>query len=180
MSWSLVVAAALALLLGGDFRRLADVRIRLWWVLVAALLFKIGLLVGHAPPSSWAQAVIFALVAVGMLANWRLPGVVLVAAGLLANTLVVALNGGMMPFSTAAYVAAGKPLDAATNQPKTSALAQPEQAGSHVVWLDDRIPFAPTKQLISVGDIAIMLGGAWLILGLTRPTRLRLSLAPGT
>src|SRR5690348_13537816 len=98
MSWSLVAAVLLALALGGDFRRLATLHIRGWWLLVLALAFKIGLLVTHQSVP-WAQSLIFVLVAVGALLNWRLPGMPLLAVGLLLNIVAVVSNGGIMPYS---------------------------------------------------------------------------------
>ena len=172
MSWSLVLAVLGALLLGGTFRPLAGLRIRLWWVLVLALAFKLALLLSHAPPIPWAQPLIFLLVAVGAIANWRLPGVLLVAAGLLMNVVVVAANGWVMPFSTGAYSAAGRPLDPATHEPRTSALSQPEGRATALAWLDDRIPFPPTRQIVSLGDVFIMAGGVWLIVAVSGPRRL--------
>lgn len=163
MSWSLVAAVGLALLLGGDFRRLSSVKIRAWWLLAAALALKLALLIGHAPPTWWAQPLIFGLVAAGAVANWRLPGVALVGGGLLLNAAVVAANGGVMPFSPAAFRLAGLP----PAQTQVTALSRPED-GARLVWLDDRIPFPPTKQVLSAGDVAIMAGGLWLVIGLTR------------
>jgi len=163
LSWSLLLAAALALVLGGDFRNLGNVRIRAWWLLALAPALKIGLLASHAPASWWAQPLIFVLVAIGGAANWRLPGVSLIALGLVLNAAVIPANGGFMPSSTAA-----DRLGAST---QSNALSKPEDGTTPLAFLDDRIPFSPTHQALSLGDIAIMVGGVWLVVGLAQPTR---------
>ncbi|HEU0168998.1 MAG TPA: DUF5317 family protein [Chloroflexota bacterium] len=166
LSWSLLLAVALALALGGDFKRLGSIRIHAWWVLALAPTVKIALLATHTPQSWWAQPLIFLLVAVGAVANWRLPGVPAIALGLLLNASVVAANHGLMPYTVAAQP------DGVSGE--TNALSKPQDASTPLAVLDDRIPFPPTHQVLSFGDIAIMAGGIWLVLGLTEPKRLAL------
>lgn len=169
MSWSLVAAVLIALALGGDFRHLSEVRIRAWWLFALAFVLKFSLLAVHAPPSPWAQPLIFAFVVAGAAMNWRLPGVPLVAFGLLLNVACVAANGGAMPFSRSAWTAAGKPSSQIASGAAT--LSLPQSSGTRLRWLDDRIPFSPTKQVVSVGDLFIIAGGAWLVIALSKPTR---------
>lgn len=178
MSWSLVAAVLLALVLRADFRRVASVRIRAWYLPVIALAVKLGLILAHAPPTPWAQPLMLLLVLVAAALNWRLPGIPVLAAGLFLNLAVIAANGGAMPFPTESYVAAGKPLDPETGQPYSSTLGRPEGLDSRLVWFDDRIPFPPTRQIISVGDVLIIAGGVWLVLGLSRPALLEKVKAP--
>jgi len=177
MSWSLVAAVILALALGGDFRHLSSVRFRGWWLLMLALALKFLLLTLHVETTAWAQPLIFALVAAGAVWNWRLPGVALIGFGLLLNTTVAAANGGVMPFFPAAMAAAGRPVANLAEQ--SSALSLPESVNTPLAILDDRIPFSPTRQVLSIGDVAIMVGGAWLIVAVSRPRRVS-ALMPAT
>jgi len=163
MSWSLVAAVVLAVALGGDLRRFFSLRIHAWWLLVLALVVKVALLLLHAPVEFWAQPLIFGLVAAAAVANWRLSGIPAIALGLSLNAAVVLANGGVMPFEVSQHPAA---------QRAATAVSEAENSHSRLAWLDDRIPFAPTGQVFSLGDLVIMLGGAWLIVGLTEPRRL--------
>jgi hypothetical protein len=178
LSWSLVAAVVLALALRADFRRVASVRVRAWYLPVIALAMKLGLTLAHAPATRWAQPVVLLLVLVAAALNWRLPGILVLAAGLFLNLAVVAANAGAMPFPIESYLAAGKPLNPETGQPYSSTLGRPEDPDSRLVWLDDRIPFPPTRQIISVGDVLIIAGGVWLVLGVSRPALLAKVKAP--
>jgi hypothetical protein len=169
LAWSLVAAGLLALLLGGDLRNLGLLRIRVWWLLPTALLLKITAITLDLPPAPWAQPAVFGLVAIGLVANWRLPGAALVGCGLLLNVLVTVSNGGVMPFSASALEAAGRPV---ARSEAAGAFGHPDSQDTRLAWLDDRIPFPPTHQAFSVGDIFVMAGGAWLVIGASRPARL--------
>jgi hypothetical protein len=177
MSWSLVAAAGLALALGGDFRHLSSLKVKAWWLLALALLVKLGLILLHAPATVWGQPLIFFLVAVGALLNWKLPGMPAIALGLLLNVLVVAANGGVMPYSESSSLAAGRSAPTSDRQ-EGSALSRPEVGGSRLILLDDRIPFPPTHQVFSFGDAVIMLGGVWLIVGISQARRVPEALRP--
>jgi hypothetical protein len=169
LAWSLVAAGLLALLLGGDLRNLGLLRIRVWWLLPTALLLKITAITLDLPPAPWAQPAVFGLVAIGLVANWRLPGAALVGCGLLLNVLVTVSNGGVMPFSASALEAAGC---LGARYGPAGAFGHPDSQDTRLAWLDDRIPFPPTHQAFSVGDIFVMAGGAWLVIGASRPARL--------
>lgn len=95
--------------------------------------------------------------------NRRLPGFILILAGLGLNFLVIAANGGM-PVTRHALAASGQ----------TDTLAALEQAGGAkhhlatdadvLIPLGDVIPVpAPVRQVVSVGDVLAYGGSALLI-----------------
>jgi hypothetical protein len=86
----------------------------------------------------------------------------LLAFGWALNTTVIAVNGAM-PVSREALVAAGH--DAADVE--TAGIQKHELASNDtaVSFLGDMIPVQPIKQVISVGDIAFLLGIAIFIAG---------------
>ncbi|HEY1369416.1 MAG TPA: DUF5317 domain-containing protein [Gaiellaceae bacterium] len=157
----LLIGLGLSLLLGGSLRRLADLRLRSVWIFYAAIAMQVvAFPVESLPwrtPDDVAKALWLAsdaLIAVAAARNLRIPGVPLVAAGLVSNLAAVLSNGGHMPVRAAAMRAAGYDYSVHNN---SAALASP-----HLSWLIDRwaapgwIPFA---NVFSVGDVLIALGG---------------------
>lgn len=109
-----ILSFLVAKLRGGRLARLRDVRFsRLGWVLASGLL-HVGLqwlgARGWAPPDPWAGALNVAgygLLLYGVAGNLRLPGMGLVATGLIFNLAVIAANGGKMPVSARALERVG-------------------------------------------------------------------------
>ena len=175
-----VLAAALAVgrLAGGRLRGLAELHLTGWPLLVAAVAVQlVGGLVGGA-----AYAVGLGLSAVLVLgflaANRGLRGTGLVALGLLANGLVVGLNGAMPVRVEAAGRAGVDPLVAA-GDPRHEL----EQPGTRLPLLGDVVP-APlplVPQVVSPGDVLVAAGLAELVvvaMGAARPRRTRAPLRP--
>ena len=159
------VAAGLlgGLVARGDPRRLAAVRVR-WWY---AFLLAIGLrAVAALPLGTETQRAIYVvalwlLVAVA-LANLALPAAPAIAAGLMLNALVVTLNAGAMPVSTAAA-------QAATGGVPADALHRELGPDTPLPMLADVLPVPPLGAY-SVGDVALAVGVAALIFRvMTRP-----------
>jgi hypothetical protein len=173
---AIVVLSALAVpLLGGRLGALAEVRLRLPWLLPAALGLQVaaldlpGLPAGLRPllhVGSYLVAGAF------LVANRRLPGIVLVALGAAANLAAILANGGVMPASPAALAAAGLP----TDEPgfaNSAALDDPRLAFLGDVFA---IPRGwPLANVFSVGDLLIAAGAAAAVLGIcgARPPRRR-------
>ena len=101
--------------------------------------------------------------------NIRLPGVVLVAAGLASNLLAVVANGGHMPVLPRALAAAGLHYTESMN---SKAIAHPA-----LPWLVDRWAaphWIPLANIFSVGDVLIAIGGfilAFAVTGARLPRR---------
>jgi hypothetical protein len=157
----LLLGLALSALLGGSLRKLADLRLRSVWIFYAAIAlqaaaFPVGAMPWRTPDTvgTWLWLGSDALIALAAARNLRIPGVPLVAAGLVSNLAAVLSNGGHMPVRAAAMHAAGYDYAVHNN---SAALASP-----HLPWLIDRwaapdwIPFA---NVFSVGDLLIAVGG---------------------
>lgn len=166
----LVASALVALIRGGRFRNLA-----LWvpqrgYLVGLALAIQIGVV--YLQPRS--QPLIVALFALSLtllatfvVANYRLPGMLLLGAGLALNIVAMAVNGGFMPVSPSALAHAG--LGSLASLPEGSLLegskdilVWPEHA--RLWWLGDIIPLPPPISVVlSIGDLAVGAGGAWYL-----------------
>src|SRR5438552_4067490 len=135
---------------GGDWRRLASFSLKLWPVLIVALALRvIGAVESSAPLAMYLVSLLgVALVAV---ANWRIPGTLLIAAGTFLNLFVTLLNAGM-PYDAAAVSLAGSP----TPGDGLHVLLTTE---THLAFLSDVIPVGPLRSVFSLGDFLVALGG---------------------
>lgn len=175
-----LLALVIALARGGDIARLAQVPFRAGWVALAALVLQVAVFSGGWSRSSldrwtpllYTLSMLLLLLAAGL--NWCLPGMALIGAGLLSNTLAIALNGGRMPVSPAALRIAG--LEGAT-------LGAGLGSAANSVVMDGtiRVPFLcdilalpgwlPLRNVFSVGDVLLALGAVWFFLAVVTPGR---------
>jgi hypothetical protein len=150
-------------LLGGSLGRLADLRLRLVPVAVAA--FAIQILIVNVLPEgdhtfhAAVHIATYAVLGLVMAANLAVPGLPLIALGGLSNALAIVANGGVMPASEGALRFAGMTPDpvAFTN----SGLV----ADAHLAFLGDvfAVPaWVPAANVFSVGDL-LLLAGAWVL-----------------
>jgi hypothetical protein len=172
----LVGAAALALLTGGSWARLANLPLKARGLVVVAVvaqlagsgLARITNLHGFYPVGLAISALAGLLFC---LRNIRLAGVPLVALGLLANAVVVSLNGAM-PVSTAAAARADVPItEIAAGEDARHTIAD-----SGTTWrgLGDVIPVPlPWRpEVVSPGDGLIAAGlGEFVLLGMWQRRR---------
>ncbi|HZC99019.1 MAG TPA: DUF5317 domain-containing protein [Actinomycetes bacterium] len=164
---AIVLLNALAVpLFGGRLAALAEVRARLAWMLLVALGLQMISLSAPGVPESLRpvlQLTSYPVAAVFVIANRRLPGMPLIGLGSLLNAVAMSANGGVMPASPSALVAAGLPLQ------------HDSYANSGVVD-DARLPFlgdvfaipdpVPLHNVFSVGDVCIGLGAVVALHGL--------------
>ena len=160
--YPLLIAILLAFVTGGRIDRLADLHLRWWGVALGGLLVQVILfsplgesLAGIGPLVYVAST---AAVFTTVLANLRRPGVALVAIGAFLNLAAIVANGGYMPTTSGALLAAGK--DPAHGYSNSIELAQPRLA-----LLTDLFgipPVVPLANVFSVGDVCIGSGIAWL------------------
>jgi Family of unknown function (DUF5317) len=158
-----VVAAATVPLFGGHLGALVEVRLRHVWVIFAALGLEIAALELPGLPDRLRAALLVTAYPVGavfLAANWRLPGVPLIAVGAACNLVAIAANGGVMPASPTALAGAGLDLDASEFH-NSAALADPRLAFLGDVF---HIPASwPLSNVFSVGDVLIALGIVWAL-----------------
>jgi uncharacterized protein DUF5317 len=161
---AVVVLAALAVpLAGGRLGALVEVRLRHVWAIFAALGLEIAAMELPGLPEGLRAALMVAAYPVGavfLAANWRLPGMPLVALGAALNLLAIAVNGGVMPASPTALAGAGLGVDEPGFQNST-ALAEPRLAFLGDVF---SLPASwPLSDVFSVGDVLIALGIVWAL-----------------
>lgn len=158
--WPVLVGFALALAAGGKLQRLATLRWRWLWLFYLALgirivAFPFSFLPWHTPEGA---AKVLYLVSYGVLVlavglNGRIPGVAVVATGMLLNVVAISANGGHMPAVPAALRAAGLHFTQSRN---SEVLAHP-----HLSWLIDRWAapgWVPWANVFSVGDVIVAVG----------------------
>jgi Family of unknown function (DUF5317) len=157
------------LLRGGRLHDLRKVRLKALPLLAAALVLQLPLRLPwlQVPGGRWGIGSLLLLVSLVLLlvvvrANAQLPGMPLVALGLLANLVVVGLNGGM-PVTTTPR-AHLQPTSAAASQLGPQYLvAGPE---THLPVLGARVGVLGIQTAVSVGDALQYLGLLVLIQGL--------------
>jgi hypothetical protein len=167
------LAVVFGYLLGGRLRAFENLRLR-WWGLIV-----VGLAIQFAPlpegdggtdlvVRTAALAVSYTLIVAFAIANVRVPGMPLILIGVAANCLVIVANGGM-PVSESALIDSGHGND----------VGQLEQEGldkHHLMDDDDVLTFLadvigipnPIGQAISIGDVFVYLGLAWLTVAAMR------------
>jgi Family of unknown function (DUF5317) len=161
---AVVVLAALAVpLAGGHLGALVEVRPRHAWAIFAALGLEIAAMELPGLPEGLRAALMVAAYPVGavfLAANWRLPGMPLVALGAALNLLTISVNDGVMPASSSALAWAGLEVEEPGFQ-NSAALADPRLAFLGDVFY---LPASwPLSNVFSVGDVLIALGIAWAL-----------------
>jgi hypothetical protein len=160
---ALLTAVLLGLLSGGSLERLGELPRRQRPLVYGAVAAQVlGSVVG-GPVYAVGLLVSAGMVAWFLRRNRGIRGTGLLALGLLANALVVGLNGAM-PVSLAAAGRAGT----TTQDILTGADARHELAGpgTRLRWLGDVIP-VPTPwrpEVVSPGDVAVAAGLGQLVL----------------
>ena len=164
----MLVAASVAIallavpLLGGRLSALSSLRLRATWAIYAALAAQIviiSLLPGGTPTlHRLVQLATYGLAAWFVLANRAIPGVLLIGAGGGLNLAAMVANGGVMPASKVAVAAAGLRVDNVFMNSRP--MAHPRLLALGDVW---SVPsWVPLHNVFSIGDVAIVLGGAVL------------------
>jgi hypothetical protein len=151
-------------LAGGDLTRLAEHRFRRPWALAAALAVQIviisvvpdsnGAVLAAAHVASYGFAILF------LLANGSLPGLWLLGAGTGMNLVAIAANGGVMPATRSALVAAGQ-LSEGGEFVNSGVLEDPK-----LIFLGDVFALPepwPLANVFSAGDVCIVVGAALLL-----------------
>ena len=176
-----VIAAALvvAVLIGGDVRRLSQIKIRHLELLLAAFAVKVAVAILGTTHSQAAVTVARPLNVIGALLllavvwfNRRIPGALVFGGGLTLNLIVIVAFGGRMPVllpheldsSSPALVLLKGGLD-----PLHVALSHPQG-----LWFIGDVFTIPGigghSSLVSIGDLLMAAGVAWLIIRCSQRT----------
>lgn len=199
--WFAVAAGVIvALASGGRLSNLAAVQVRWGWLALSMLALQLPLIFAQpVPPEHGFEPLrVFlplSLVCLGVLvlANRRVPGMWLVAAGLVANASVILTNGGLMPTNESALLRAGalQGIQVSREHPgirlarSKDVLLPVEQ--TRIWWLSDTLvsPPMPRRKAMSVGDLLVAAGVVFAIVQVSRgrypaplPGSLTLSSAP--
>jgi hypothetical protein len=154
-----MIGLASPVLFNGKMSRLALVRFRGWWIVVAALLSQILIIeiFPEADPAFLDAVHLATYVAAGVfvVVNWNIPGLLIIAAGGAMNGITIALNGGQLPASREALKMAGIEL-AKGEFVNSGVLKDPVLPlfGDIFVWPQ---PF-PFANVFSFGDALIVFG----------------------
>lgn len=166
--WGAVLGVLVGWLLGGKLRYLEHLSLRGGWLVVLALVIQILIfpLGGDKPLIPWGTAPLhflsYACLAGFLVLNRRHWPLALLAAGLIANLLVISLNSGYMPADAEALRRAGMPeLATQLQQEKRVGNVVLMGKGTHLNWLGDWLylpGWVPLATAFSPGDLAIGLG----------------------
>jgi hypothetical protein len=165
----LLPVIAVALLRGGALINLVELRLRRVPLVLAALAVQLLIFTPfRAEPliSAWTTQLYMlsmGLLTIWVALNWRIPGMALMALGLLSNFTAIVVNGGYMPVSPESaryagrlgyYAAEGLPVS-------NNSIAVGDQAR---LWLlTDILPIPaglPFANVYSIGDVLLTIGGA--------------------
>lgn len=153
-----VLTGVAARLRGGSLTTLAETTFRWTPLLVAGLVFQVAFLYWDPEwlGSGGGLAVVLGsnlTVAVWLFVNRSLPGLLLAAAGMALNVVVIAVNGAMPVLPSSAE-------RAGVSQSIDDAGIKHERLDEDTVlpWLGDAIPVPPFKEVLSVGDVVLALG----------------------
>lgn len=164
---------ALALVLmtplwGGSLGRLTTLRFRGVSIVLAALVLQVAVItVWPSMPHAVAvggHLASYAMLGVVLWMNRKLPGMWLIAVGVAANGITIAVNGGTLPASAHALRAAG--IHLRTGFDNSGVVTHP-----HLAWLGDIMvtpAWLPMRNMLSIGDVLLFLGAAVLVVITTR------------
>lgn len=149
---------------GGKLVKLADIRPRHAWTVMAAVAiqFVIITLLARWIPQTVAEILhlgSYGLALAFVAFNWRIPGIAVVVAGGAMNLTAIVANGGVMPATAQALEFAGKATTSAEFENSTT------QDDARLTWLGDVFAFPegmPFANVFSLGDIVLVVGG-WLL-----------------
>jgi hypothetical protein len=100
------------------------------------------------------------------------------ALGVGLNLLVIGANGGYMPRSTEASATVGRPVDTIADGQRLANVGILSDS-TRLPWLGDVLPepqWLPLSNVLSVGDVLLMVGLAWWAFRLTGATVLSVGL----
>jgi Family of unknown function (DUF5317) len=146
-------------------KRLAALPLRRVWLVWTAFLTQVVVLqfVAASLPTMLSETIhlaTYAVLVLFVLANRRLPGALVIAAGTACNLIAIAANGGTMPADMGAWERAGLAPISPGEFANSAALSDPKLAFLGDVFA---IPAGwPLANVFSIGDVLIVVGGTYL------------------
>ncbi|GMQ85798.1 MAG: hypothetical protein BMS9Abin07_1366 [Acidimicrobiia bacterium] len=138
---------------GGRLRNLTEIRVRIWWLLVAGFALQTVAIFLPSNRHGLAVALILASYVPLLLFVWlnrAMAGMWIAGIGILMNFSVIALNGGMPVLLEAVRMAGG------TGVPELSARHVLMSEATRLPFLADVIPLP--ANVISLGDVFLAIG----------------------
>ena len=158
---TLLLAVLIGYAAGGSLGSLGKLKVRWAPAAVIGLAMQLAPLPGRVVPLVLLYGS-FGLLGAFVLSNLRIVGFVLIAAGIVLNFTVIAINRGM-PATRQALVASGQ-LDTLTTLVEGGgAKHHLASSADRLLFLGDAIAVRPIHQAVSAGDISTFMGVAWLI-----------------
>jgi len=165
---TLILALLISMLRGGKISHLDKLALRESWLVPVALIIQSGIYWAAVREVGFAQNWLVQLLGTGsyfllLFFTWRnrtFPGMSFITLGILLNTIVIALNGGVMPVD---------PLFLPEESRKALLKGQGTHglmtSMTHLSFLADRfyLNIPGLKQVFSVGDILIDIGVFFLV-----------------
>jgi hypothetical protein len=169
LALAVVLGLAVAPLVGGTVRRLADLRVRMPWLLAAALGAQVLVLSAFTGPKTWwrigAYLGSYALVVVFLVVNRTMPGFRVIGAGVVLNLVAICANAGVMPASSGAASTAGLQRASGDTFVNSAVLPHPRLAFLGDVFA---VPASlPLANVFSVGDVLLAIGAFVAVQGAT-------------
>ena len=174
----IVLGLLLGLLAGGQLRNLANIQLRWTWLLVAAVVVRFGteaLLGAHVAIIQDLRVPLlaggFGILLVALWINRGYPGLSLAFLGILANAVVIIINGGYMPIWGTSLAAAGFAPEDVTSALHIVVQGDVAEFLTRALILGDVIPVpVPViRNVASLGDLFLSLGlSFFLFAGLVR------------
>jgi hypothetical protein len=169
LALAVVLGLVVAPLAGGRVRRLGDLRLRMPWLLGAALATQVLVLSVFTGPKTWwrvgAYLGSYALIVTFLVANRTMPGFGVITAGVVLNLVAIGANAGVMPASSGAASTAGLPTASGDVFANSAVLAHPRLAFLGDVFA---VPASwPLANVFSVGDVLLAVGAFVTVQGAT-------------
>jgi hypothetical protein len=170
--YAVALGLVVGFVLGGRPAGLGSLSIRWSWLILATMLVQVVLFsapvterIGDLGPPIYVASTAVVLVAV--LANWRIPGIAIVALGAASNLAAIVANGGFMPAGVGAMAALGRVEEAVYSN--SALLAHPAlEPLTDIFYIPRGIPFS---NVFSIGDVVIGIGVALAIASAMRSAR---------
>ncbi|MGQ9517992.1 MAG: DUF5317 domain-containing protein [Anaerolineae bacterium] len=182
---ALILALFVAVLTGGKLRRLANLPLRAPWLALLGFGLQIYIIYepettarGWLSPHTLVLVLSYVLLLVFVWMNRRLPGMPIIALGLLMNFTVMLANGGYMPISPEAVQRVGHEYELQSTAPGarlkyTKDILLPREQ-TRLWFLADVFilpPPFPIPTVFSPGDTVLALGIWMLILAVCHSSR---------